>query len=275
MNLDGKKGSVYGFEFEMPDHTCPIYVGSTCKQVTERKSEHLNALCNGRHANANFQRAFLERSRDKSPHLKLLERDVPAIELPRREQYWSNVYADRRLNHPLSTACCAPRSEEVGKIGVRLYHLLRDIYVGVGIHLVDSYCKDIRNCWPGEYLIFNVSCVETLLIACFCCPAIKQGNGSWHTICRDKIDQVDLICTFHGKPAIDCRLEATKSSGTTDPTHKQRLQTSEFVKGLYIGEGVYQEIDYLLNSENLLLAKLGLPLVERPRDYPRRIKHVQ
>lgn len=26
MNLDGKKGSVYGFEFEMPDHTCPIYI---------------------------------------------------------------------------------------------------------------------------------------------------------------------------------------------------------------------------------------------------------
>lgn len=24
MNLDGKKGRVYGFEFEMPDHTCPI-----------------------------------------------------------------------------------------------------------------------------------------------------------------------------------------------------------------------------------------------------------
>jgi|LSQX01.1.fsa_nt_gb hypothetical protein len=34
--------------------------------------------------------------------------------------------------------------------------------------------------------------------------------------------------------------------------------------------GVYDD-----PSENLFLAKLGLPLIERPRDYPRRIKHVQ
>ena len=272
MTLDGKKGSVYCLYFKMRDHTRQDYVGSTGRKVRVRILEHFRALRNGKHANANVQRAF---SKAKSWGYEILERDVPAIKISRREQYWSNVHDDCILNDPLSTACCAPRSEEVGKIGVRLYQLLRDIYPGVGIHLVDSYCKDIRNCWPNEYLIFKVSCVETLLIACFCCPAIKQGNGSWHTICRDKIDQVDLICTFHGKPAIDCSLEATKSSGTTDPTHKQRLQTSEFVKGLHIGGGVYQEIDYLLNSENLLLAKLGLPLIERPRDYPRRIKHVQ